>query len=137
MDDEKTGEIEIVEKKTDEMGETKEKKEEIQMDEKTGEIVEKRRTRWTRRMRKKKKYSKKKKLSKKSRENLERLYCLEKTIDLLNTLLHEERAKRISLEKKVEFYRKCLYSKADDRSCDSVIFTDEDEGNFSGEEAWV
>ena len=41
MDDEKTGEIEIVEKKTDEAGEVKEKKEEIQMDEKTGEIVEK------------------------------------------------------------------------------------------------
>ena len=110
MDDEKTGEIEIVEKKTDEMGEAKEKKEEIQMDEKTGEIVEKKTNEVDETDEKKEEIHQKKKLSKKSRENLERLYCLEKTIDLLNTLLHEERAKRISLEKKVEFYHKCLHS---------------------------
>ena len=110
MDDEKTGEIEIVEKKTDETGETKEKKEEIQMDEKTGEIVEKKTNEVDETDEKKEEIQQKKKLSKKSRENLERLYCLEKTIDLLNTLLHEERAKRISLEKKVEFYHECLHS---------------------------
>ena len=135
--DEKTGEIEIAEKKTDEMGETEEKKEEIQMDEKTGEIVGKKADEMGETSQKKEEIQRKKKLLKKSRNNLDRLYYLEKTNYLLTSLLYEEKVKRISLEKKVEFYRKCLYSQADDRSSDSVIFTDEDEGNFSGEEAWV
>ena len=49
---------------------------------------------------KKEEIQRKKKLLKKSRNNLDRLYYLEKTNYLLTSLLYEEKVKRISLEKR-------------------------------------
>ena len=82
------------------MGETEEKKEEIQMDEKTGEIVGKKADEMGETSQKKEEIQRKKKLLKKSRNNLDRLYYLEKTNYLLTSLLYEEKVKRISLEKR-------------------------------------
>ena len=95
---------EIVEKTTNETSKTDEKKEEIQQ---------------------------KEELERKSWRNLMKLYSFEKTINYLSYLLREEQVKKYRLGKEVEFYRKCLYSQAGDHSPDSVVFTDEDEGNFS------
>ena len=95
---------EIVEKTTNETSKTDEKKEEIQQ---------------------------KEELERKSWRNLAKLYSFEKTINYLSCVLRVEQMKKYRLGKEVQFYRKYLYSQAGDHSPDSVIFTDEDEGNLS------
>ena len=71
----------------------------------------------------------KKKLLKKNIQNLEGVCGLEKTINLLTTILYEERERRHILENKLKFYTKFFNFQGGNDSSDSIVFTDE--GYFS------